>query len=508
MLTVGIRSLVARRIGRLALLVATAGALVIVGAACGSKASAKRDTKRRGDVHRPTSLTPLTLGFDEDPVLTGGASDSSVWISRAIAEGAQMIRVNVLWAHVAPVTPPPGFNPANPASPGYSWSATDAVVRALSARGFRIMVMIVDAPAWAEGPNKPAHEPPGTWRPDPKQFGAFATAIARRYDGHYPDPDVRGAHLPVVRYWQPWNEPNLDEYLSPQWTHGTGGWVDTSPLIYRRLLNAFYTAVKRVSPANFVITAGTSPYGDPYPTYDRPGHERMPPVRFYRDLFCLRGPVALRPTSCPDPAHFDAIDHHVYAVYGPLWHAVNRDDVATPDMYKLADVLHAAERGRTVLPRGPKQLWVTEISWTSRPPASYGIPLATNALWYEEGMYVLWRQGVDTVLLLQLRDAPPGTSGPWGGLYFFDGQPKPAATAYRFPFVTQRLNRDHIRVWGRSPQTGTLRIERLSGDRWTVIQTLAVRTFRVFLRTTSLRGAAVLRAQIGHQTSLPWRQGP
>ncbi len=498
----------ARPAPRAALLAAVAAALIVIGAGCGAGASARSQHKRPADRHAGLRPHSLTLGFSGDPVLTGGPPTDAVWIPRAVAEGAQIVRVNVAWSAVAPAAPPPGFNPANPASPGYTWSSTDTAVRDLSAHGLKILIDVMYAPTWAEGPGRPTYEPPGTWRPDAKQLAAFATAIARRYDGHYPDPDSPGHYLPRVRFWQPWNEPNLDEYLSPQWTPGPKGWVDTSPVIYRRLLNAFYAAVKRVSPTNFVVTAGTAPYGD-WPKYDRPGHERMQPLRFYRDLFCLRGATALRRTPCPDPAHFDAIDHHVYGVYGPLWHAANADDIATPDNYKLVRVLQAAQRAGTVLPRGPKQQWVTEISWSSKPPNIFGVPLHKHARWYEQALYELWRQGVDTVLFLLMRDSVPHrfNPGPQGGLYFLDGRPKPAATAFRFPFVTERLNPEHVQVWGRSPRAGTLRVERRNGRHWTVIQSLRVRTHQVFLRSIALRGAGTLRAQAGAQTSLPWRQG-
>jgi hypothetical protein len=81
---------------------------------------------------------------------------------------------------------------------------------------------------------------------------------AVRYDGRFPDPLKPGAFLPRVRYWQPWNEPNLSYYLSPQWTRTGGRWAPASAGIYRGLLNAFYAAVKRVSSSNFVVTAGTA----------------------------------------------------------------------------------------------------------------------------------------------------------------------------------------------------------------------------------------------------------
>ena len=167
----------------------------------------------------------------------------------------------------------------------------------------------------------------------------------------------------------------------------------------------------------------------------------MPPVAFDRGLFCLRDDAALTPLSCPDPPHLDALSHHPYGIGGPLWHALNPDDAAVPDMYKIARVLHAAERAGHVLPAGPKQLWVTEISWDSSPPDPNGVPILEQAHWLEQSLYVLWRQGVDTVLWLQIVDSPPIPnygSTYQAGLYYLGGGAKPAAQAFRFPFVTRR----------------------------------------------------------------------
>ena len=133
-------------------------------------------------------------------------------------EGATIVRVNLVWSQVAPADPPSSFNPADPASPGYNWSAVDASVRDLTSQGLQVLLNISGAPTWAEGPGPPPDVQPGTWRPDPAQFASFATAAALRYDGRFPDPLHPGAFLPRVRYWQPWNEPNLAIYLSPQWT--------------------------------------------------------------------------------------------------------------------------------------------------------------------------------------------------------------------------------------------------------------------------------------------------
>ena len=342
-------------------------------------------------------------------------------------------------------------------------------MRELAAHGLKVLINLWGAPTWAEGPGRPASAQPGAWEPSPSQFAAFATAAARRYDGSFPDPDHPGAFLPRVRYWQAWNEPNLDIYLTPQWKRVSGRWSPESPILYRGLLNAFYAAVKAVSSSNFVVTAGTAPYGDP------PGGQRIPPVAFDRTLFCLRirGKSQLRPTRCPNPPHLDAVSHHPYGIGGPLWHAQNADDAAVPDVYKIARVLRAAERFHHVLPQGRKQLWVTEISWDSDPPDPNGVPIAEQARWYEQAMYVLWRQGVSTVLWLQIVDSPPIPnygSTYQAGIYYLNGTPKPSAVAFRFPFVTRRLNHRHSPSLGPRSSGRQTHHRKQSGGGWKVLK--------------------------------------
>jgi len=280
--------------------------------------------------------------------------------------------------------------------------------------------------------------------------------------------------------------------------------------MYRQLLNSFYSAVKAVSSSNFVLAAGTAPYGDPVGS-DPVGQERTPPVAFYRELFCLRGARNLTPVRCTAPAHFDALDHHPYGVGGPTWHAFNADDVAVPDIYKIARVLKAATHAGRALPRRRKTLWVSELGWSSKPPNPQGVPVLEDAHWFEQAMYVLWGQGVDTVMPLEIGDPAPGgdySSVFESGLYYNNGRAKPIAQAFRFPFVTTRLNRSRVRAWGRAARAGQLRIEALRSRRWMTIRRLAVGPGEVFQMTLRLRGRATLRAQIGSQVSLLWTQGP
>jgi hypothetical protein len=445
----------------------------------------------------------LTLGFSSDPNLTSGVASDAIWIDRAARAGGQIVRVNIVWANVAPTTRPTGFDPSNPSSSGYNWTSVDNAVTQLEARGLKVVLTIYDAPTWAEGSHVPAGTQPGTWRPSPAQFAAFATAVAIRFDGRYPNPASPGSTLPRVSAYQAWDEPNLDYYLSPQWVKSGGKWQPASPRIFAAMENAFYAAIKKASSSNFVVMGGTAPFGDP------PGGQRMQPVAFYRSLFCLSGRVALKPTVCPDPVHFDALDHHPYSIAGPLWHAENADDVSIPDMYKIARVLKAAERARHVLPAGSKAMWATEIEWDTDPPDPHGVPIQRQARWMEQAFYVLWSQGVGTVMWLDIRDSPPipnYASTYQGGLYFLNGKSKPDLIAYRFPFVTTRLRGNEVEVWGRAPTSGTLAVERKSGSQWRVVRRLHVGSHHVFESALLLSGSANLRATVAGSTSLVWSQ--
>src|SRR5262249_49515060 len=160
----------------------------------------------------------------------------------------------------------------------------------------------IDAPRWAEAAGGPLQEEQnGAWEPNANALQQFATALARRYSGSYPDPANPAHALPRVSYFQAWAEPNLEAHLAPQWTKSGGSWVSTGPAIYRSLLNAFYAGIKSVSSNNLVITGGFAPYGGP------PGSVRTHPAAFVRGLLCLNGRSALTPMPCPNPAHYDVL---------------------------------------------------------------------------------------------------------------------------------------------------------------------------------------------------------
>jgi hypothetical protein len=494
----------ARRAG--SLLVALALLLAVVAAS-----SAQTSPVGRSSPAPPLKPEPgLTQGFayvpmPTNPIQADGSLTPDPWMQKAASVGGGIVRVQVVWSAIAPAHPAVGFVATDPASPGYNWTSVDAEVREIVAAGMQPMLMLYLAPKWAEGPSPPPSGNPGSWEPDPGQFAEFATAAATRYSGNYPDPASPGTTLPQVHYWQAWNEPNLAYYLSPQWTaYGE----PNSPTLYRALLNGFYAAVTAVDPTNFVLSAGTSPYGDP-PTVFWPGGQRMPPLVFYRSLFCLTS--SLQTVSCPGPVYLNGIDHHPYEVPPPQRRAARPDDVAIPDIWKITRLLNAAVKAGTVLPNASKQVWVGELTWDTNPPSlnSIAAPIAEQACYIELADYLLWHQGVSTILELRLQDAAPlppwNATFDWGGIYFYSGAPKPSATAFHFPLVAWRQNATRVQIWGRAPASGILTLKRrLLSGRWKVISRNTVAADQVFLVTSSWKGPVDVQASVGASKSLPW----
>jgi hypothetical protein len=428
----------------------------------------------------------LTTGIaDDNYVFAESEQERASLFDRTVEANAGIVRLWARWRQIAADAPP--ASPADPTDPSYDFSELDAAVIAANQRGLDVLIMIFDAPDWAEGPNRPpvsVEVRPGTWKPDPTKLGDFARAVAQRYSGGF-------AGLPRVRRFQIWNEPNLQHYLAPQYE----GKKLVAPRHYTRMLNAAYAGIKSVSTDNFVVTGGTAPYGDP------PGGLRSRPLLFWRKALCLKGRIKLEGKRCGPKARFDGLAHHpINLSGGPTGSAIHPDDASTADLGNVRKLLRAAERERTLGTGGSHPLWATEVWWQSDPPAGvHGVPLGKHARWYQEALYQLWRQGASVAMILQLADstAPLNT-----GLYFADGTPKPALQAFRFPFVLDRRKRGKVIAWGRAPASGKLTIERRRGGGWSGLRTLKGKDGNVFKLKLELDGRPRLRARIGGEASL------
>jgi len=449
----------------------------------------------------------LLTGFtDAEPFQELDSGQRLAAYSHMAAARGSVVRLSFGWPSVAVARPPNPAAARDPSWPGYRWGSVDSAVLGARAALKRILLSWGGAPRWAEGRGRPGWAPAGSWRPSAGQYRLFAEAAARRYSGRFRDGS--GRVLPRVRYWQAWNEPNLSDYLTPQWVRRRGRFRTESPRLYRGLLNAFYFGVKAVRRSNYVVSAGTAPFGEP-----RRGARRMPPALFTRELLCVRGRRHQRPVRCSsERAHFDALAHHPYPIGPPRRTAANPDDVVIPDLWKLTRPLRVAIRAGKVAPRGRKGLWATEISWDTLPPDPDGIPVGTVARYTEGALYTLWRQGVSVVAWFLLRDERRGPG--YGvtiqsGIYYRGAtvqqdRPKPSFRTFRFPFTAYRKGRV-AQIWGLAPNRGRVTIQIRRHGRWRTLTSLRTRPGRMFFKRRRLRRGTRLRARQGGETSLSWR---
>jgi Cellulase (glycosyl hydrolase family 5) len=278
----------------------------------------------------PEAILPpgLTVAIQDDRLAVAPEADIDARLDLVAATGVRVTRVDVLWNELAPTRPARADDPADPA---YRWSRYDRVVDGLARHGIAAILNVYRSPSWANGGRGPA------WAPSEADYGAFMTALARRYDGVTPDPDGL-VHGPVELF-QAWNEPNIPRFLQPQWEAAPGGGhTAVSPGIYAGLLSAASRSVKAVRPDAWVIGFGGAPNGT-----DRPPAGGMGVITF------IRGLVPHRPPA-------DAWAQHIYTAAGP------GVTTAMPSYRRLDELIGELDRVRPGLP-----ILITEFGWTTTP---------------------------------------------------------------------------------------------------------------------------------------------
>ena len=447
----------------------------------------------------PATARGLITGFSDNNIFDPSAPSSAnpqQWLDRATAARSKLIRITVDWRNSLRRKP---RYPADPSDPAYGFQRLDQAVRMATESGHEVLLTVYRAPEWAEGANPPANIQPGAWKPDPVQYGKFGHALARRYSGSFHG-------LPRVHYFEVWTEPNLTQFLAPQWQHKK----PFAPVRYRALLNNFYAGVHTAQRGATVVGGATSPFGDSRTHQLYPDHPRMHPIAFLRTALCLNSKYQ-RANGCEGEVHLDALSAHPLNIMnGPHYMPRSKDDSQVANFSRVGQVLRAAERVQTVSGR-QHELWVTESGMLSDPPNPKGAPLQQHARWVEESLYLLWKQGASVVVNLNIRDPaydphhPP--SGQWTtAIYTHSGNPKPAFKAWRFPFVTHRSSKRRIKAWGKAPASGALLIQQKLHGKWRTRKRLNVLAGQIFKPTLRVRGKAQLRARIGKAVSVTWYQ--
>ncbi len=432
------------------------------------------------------------------------------------ALGVDRVRLTVLWAAIAPdpqSRTKPAFDAADPATYAEGiWHNYDAVIKLALARGIQVNLNLTGpSPLWANQV-PPRADINDTYEPSPGEFNAFVTAVGRRYDGTYPDPE--GGALPRVDYWSIWNEPNQSGWLTPNWQKAKGRWYERAASLYRELLDQAWGALGATGHGRDTILLGeTAPAGNDSKQLKR----QMTPLTFVRALYCvgrkgkrLKGTRAsllacgksARAFKRAHPALFGArgYAHHPYQLLLPPGiKPRNRNQVTIAALGRLTSVLDRAMRRYRSRTRYP--LYLTEFGYQT-PPDRFGVPLRFQGAFLNQSEYIASRnRRVKTLAQFLLNDDgdPIGTTFQ-SGLRTRDGVDKPALAAYRLPlFVTGRKARR--RVWGvvRPAAVGQrvrakVQFRRSGTSKWRTVKTVKTRGRRnVFTTTVRLRRRGDLR---------------
>jgi hypothetical protein len=276
------------------------------------------------------------------------------------------------------------------------------------------------------------------------------------------------------------------------------------------MVNAFAAAVHAVHEDNIVVAGGLAPFSG------AGGVITVGAYLFMRKVLCLSEGAVPKPT-CDDPVHFDVWSTHPYTSGGPTHQARLADDISLGDLPRANRLLEAAVKAGHVVSRRPVQFWVTEFGWDTSPPDPWAVPLDLHARWVAEALYRMWTSGVSLVAWFGIRDQAtngrPHSSVIESGLYFRGktiarDRPKPALTAFRFPFVAFRSPQG-VLVWGRTPsgKREQVVVDQSWKGRWTRRAELQTDRFGIFEKTLSVSGpASSLRARLvdGSTRSLPF----
>jgi len=331
----------------------------------------------------------MYIGFFDDASFRWRI-DRQMSLDRARDAHATLIHASVSWAKAAPRRP---ANAANPFDPAYRLEDIDDLVRDAQTRGLEPMLQIWGTPRWANGGKAPNRMPKRL-----ADLTNFARAIAARYSGRYPG-------YPFVRFYGVWNEPNLNQFLAPQFD-ARGRSV--APANYAKLFRAAYAGIKAGNRRALVGLGETSARG------------RDRRVRGLQDTHSPGRFLQLVAKTAPG-LKFDAVAHHPYPT-NPKQRPeqlVRWPNVSLRSIPRLESSLKTWFHRRTAVP-----IWITEYGHETRPDPQ-GVSLATQAAYARRALNIARGYSyVSMFVWFVLRDGP---GNPWqSGLITEDGTLKPA----------------------------------------------------------------------------------
>jgi hypothetical protein len=318
------------------------------------------------------SASRMWIGFQDDPNLRWNDHRPSAR-EQTVAEHATMLRTWAYWPYIAPQEPTDATDSDDPA---YRFNDLDEFVRQAQIHGQEVLITLWGTPGWANGDKGPNRLPTNVGT-----FQQFAFAVAHRYNGRRPG-------FPYVRFYSIWNEPNLGQFLAPQFS----GKKDVGPQLYTKIYRAGYAGVKAGSPQAFVGVGETSPRGhdkhvNGIQDSNSPGH--------FAQLVAQQKP-AIR---------FDAWAHHPYVPLGVAPLAPARYPNVTLSNLGLFET-----NLRTYFKRKSVPIWITEYAHETRPDEPKGVTYAQQASYAKIALATAAKlPDVQMFVWFVLRDDPTST---------------------------------------------------------------------------------------------------
>jgi hypothetical protein len=333
-----------------------------------------------------TAAQRMWLGFQDDASLRFSV-DREFLVDRVRNANASMVTASVEWSRVAASRP---ARAANPFDPAYRLENIDELVREAQVRGLEVMLRISSTPRWA-GPARNRL---------PRRLSdltAFTTALASRYSGRFPG-------YPFVRFYAVWNEPNLNQFLSPQFD---AKGKSVAPRNYARLYAAAYTGLKRGNRAALVGMGETSARG------------RDRRVRGLQDTHSPGRFLQLVAEANPR-LRFDAIAHHPY----PTDPRQRPEQVVRWPNVSLRSIPRLRTSVQRWFRRSNVRIWVTEYGHETTPDPR-GVSYATQADYLRRALGIARAHSfVDMFIWFGLHD---DQGNPWqSGLIAEDETVKPS----------------------------------------------------------------------------------
>ena len=412
----------------------------------------------------PASASPsMEIGVADDHLLLGTPESAARAIDDWRGAGVDTVRIVARWGRYAPDpesrTAPEGFDASNHEDPRYNWGELDRALGMVTGAGMKVMLTVTGwGPVW--GSEFPVRRNP-RWKPDPRRFAAYATAVARRYGG-------------LVDRYIVWNEPNVTLWFQPQSQCVRRRCTPYAPHHYRRIVRATDPVIRDADPGAKVLVGALAPRG----TSGTSPNAQLRPLVFLREYGCVsKSYRKVRSKYCKrfKPAGADGLAYHPHGLkLGPSQADRVPDQAHLADLGQVTSALDRIVRRGGIRARGTRRLplYLDEYAYQTKPPDRVlGVSPSEQARWMAQSAYMAWKNGrVRNLTWYVWEDEPVNArGGGWqSGVRYLDGRAKPSLDVFRSPFWADHLRRGRTRLWGQVRPGGatSVTIERKSGDSW------------------------------------------